>query len=109
MAVPLRSLVLALSTCALALGVAACGGEDEKTPADVPPDAIALIGDDEIAKKDFDELITRAEQSYEQQKRPFPKPGTPEYDQLKDRAVSFLVQQYEFRKEADEMGIEVTD
>ena len=106
---PLRSLVLLLLICALALGVVACGGEDEPSPADVPPDAIALIGEDEIPKADFDELMDRAKASYEQQKRPFPKPGSAEYDQLKDRAVSYLVQRYEFRKEAEEMGIEVTD
>ncbi len=109
MVVPLRSLILLLVTCAFALGAAACGGEDARSPADVPPDAIALIGEDEIPKSEFDELIARAKTSYEQQKRPFPKAGTPEYDQLKDRAVSYLVQRYEFREEAEELGIEVTD
>lgn len=95
--------------CASALGVAACGGDDARSPADVPPDAIALLGDDEIPKAEFDELMDRAKTSYKQQTRPFPKAGTPEYDQLKDRAVSYLVQRYEFRKEAQELGIEVTD
>lgn len=109
MVVPLRSLALLLVTCAFALGVAACGGDDARSPADVPPDAIALVGDDEIPKAEFDELMERAKTSYKQQKRPFPKAGTPEYDQLKDRAVSYLVQRYEFRKEAQELGIEVTD
>ncbi len=38
--------LLALGACsALALGAAACGGDDQKTPEDVPPDAIALVGD----------------------------------------------------------------
>ena len=109
MVVPLRSLVVLLVTCAFALGAAACGGDDTTSPADVPPDAIALVGDEEIPRADFDELINRAKTSYKQQKRPFPKAGTPEYDQLKDRAVSYLVQRYEFRKEAEELGIEVTD
>ena len=109
MVAPLRRLVALLLTCALTVAVSACGGDDEKTSADVPPGAIALVGDDEISKGDFDELMKRAEQSYKQQKRPFPKAGTPEYDQLKDRAVSYLVQQYEFREEAKELEIEVTD
>ena len=109
MVVPPRSLAVLLVTCALALGVAACGGDDATSPADVPPDAIALIGDDEVPKSDFDELLERAKTSYKQQKRPFPKAGTPEYDQLKDRAVSYLIQRYEFRKEAEELGIVVTD
>jgi foldase protein PrsA len=109
MVVPLRSPVVLLVAFAFALGGAACGGDDAKSPADVPPDAIALVGDDKIAKADFDELLERAKTSYKQQKRPFPKAGTPEYDQLKDRAVSYLVQRYEFREEADELGISVTD
>ncbi|MBW3592293.1 MAG: peptidyl-prolyl cis-trans isomerase [Actinobacteria bacterium] len=109
MVVPLRSLILLLVTCAFALGAAACGGGDEQSSADVPPEAIALVGEEEIPKSEFDELIERAKTSYKQQKRPFPKAGTPEYDELKDRAVSYLVQRYEFREEAEELGIEVTD
>ena len=106
---PRRNLVLLLAAGAFALGAGACGGEDKKTAKDVPVDAIALLGDDKIPKSEFDELMKRAETSYKAQKRPFPKPGTKEYEDLKDRAVSFLVQRYEFRKEAEEMGIEVSD
>ena len=109
MRLSLRTLVLFFSTCALALGLAACGGDEKKSSEDVPPDAIALIGDDEVPKSEFDELMKRAEKSYKAQKRPFPKPGSKEYEDLKDRAVSFLVQRYQFRKEAEEMGVEASD
>ena len=94
---------------AFALGAAACGGDDEKTAQDVPSDAIALVGDTEVPRAEFDDLLERAEASYKANKRPFPKPGTPEYQDLKTRAVAFLVQRYQFRAEAEELGVEVTD
>jgi foldase protein PrsA len=105
----LRRCVLLACVSALALATAACGSEEKKTAEDVPPDAIALLGDTEIPRADFDELMARAKKSYESQKRPFPKAGTPEYQDLKGRAVAFLVQRYEFRAEAEELGVEVTD
>jgi foldase protein PrsA len=109
MLAPLRSAVIVLATCALALGVAACGGDEKKSSQDVPPDAIAVIGNDEIPKTEFDDLIERAKKSYKEQKRPFPKPGTKEYNELKDRAVTYLVQRYEFRKAAEDMDIGASD
>ncbi|MBD0289782.1 MAG: peptidyl-prolyl cis-trans isomerase [Thermoleophilia bacterium] len=101
--------MLLLAVCAVALVAAGCGGDDEKTPEDVPADAIALLGDTPVPRTDFDTILQRAEESYKQQKRPFPKPGTPEYQDLKTRAVQFLVQKYEFRAEAEELGVKVTD
>ncbi len=95
--------------CALPLMAAACGGEDERTAADVPAEAIALVGDAEIPRAEFDALLERAERSYKTSNRPFPKVGTPEYQDLKTRAVAFLVQRYQFRAEAEELGIEVAD
>jgi len=98
-----------LALCALVLGLAACGGDEKRTAADVPADAIALLGDTEVPRSEFDALMKRAEQSYKAQKRDFPKNGTPEYQDLRTRAVSFLVQRYQFRSEAEELGVEVSD
>jgi foldase protein PrsA len=72
-------------------------------------DAIALVGDQEVPKAEYDALLDRAKQSYKAQKRPFPKVGSPEYNDLKGRAVQFLVQRYEFRNEAENLGVKVTD
>jgi foldase protein PrsA len=100
----------ALVASALALVLAGCGGGDEKkTPEDVPPDAIALVGDDPIPKAELEELMDQAEQGYKAQKRPFPKPGTPEYENLRGQAIAYLVQRSQYEQEAEEMGIEVTD
>ena len=106
---PPRRSALFIVTCALALPLAACGGDEKKTAKDVPPDAIALIGDTKVPKAEFDALIARAKSAYKAQKRPFPEPGSREYQDLKTRAVAFLVQRYEYRTEAEEMGIEVRD
>jgi parvulin-like peptidyl-prolyl isomerase len=107
---PLRTTLTLFFACALAVGVAACGGgSDTKTAEDVPVDAIALVGDQEVPKAEYDALLDRAEQSYKAQKRPFPKVGSPEYNDLKGRAVQFLVQRYEFRSEAENLGVKVTD
>jgi len=107
---PLRTTLTLFFACALAVGLAACGGgSDTKTAEDVPVDAIALIGDQEVPKAEYDALLGRAKQSYKAQKRPFPKVGSPEYNDLKVRAVQFLVQRYQFRSEAENLGVKVTD
>ena len=108
---PLRKFVVLLAVCALALGAAACGGgsDGSATPADVPPDAIALVNGTAVPKDDFDSLMDQVKSGYEQQGRKFPKVGTPEYQTLKSQAVTYLVQRYEYRREAQALGIEVTD
>src|SRR2546430_11702442 len=53
--------------------------------------------------------MDRAKKSYQSQKRPFPKPGSTEYEQLKRQAVTFLIQRAEFEQEAEGMGTNITD
>jgi foldase protein PrsA len=107
---PLRTTLTLFFACALVIGLAACGGSpDEKTVEDVPVDAIALVGEKEVPKAEYDALLDRAKKSYQAQKRPFPKVGSPEYNDLKVRAVQFLVQRYEYRSEAESLGVKVTD
>jgi parvulin-like peptidyl-prolyl isomerase len=101
-----RAAMLALAALVLALTVAACGDDGQ---AEVPADAIAVVGDTEIPKAEFDELMARAEKSYENNKRDFPAVGTPEYQDLKGRAVAFLVQRYRFQQAADERDVSVSD
>jgi parvulin-like peptidyl-prolyl isomerase len=111
MGLPLRNILLLIAVCAVAATASACGGgdDDQRTAEDVPPDAIALVDETSIPRAEFDELMKRAEANYKAQKRPFPKVGTPEYQDLKTRAVAFLVQRYQMRAEADELGVKVTD
>src|SRR5918996_281772 len=80
------ALLVALLLVLLAAG---CGGDEEES---VPGDAIAVVSGNEIAKTEFDGLISQAKKSYKAQKRTFPKVGTAEYNVLKNQAVQFLVQ-----------------
>src|SRR6185312_6355939 len=100
-----RSLMLAAAALAVLTVVAAgCGGTDE-----VPPDAVAVVDGTPISKSTLDELLTRTKKTYAAQKRQFPKAGTPEYQSLQTQAVAFLVQRAEYAREADKLGVKVTD
>ncbi|HEX2292099.1 MAG TPA: peptidylprolyl isomerase [Gaiellaceae bacterium] len=100
----LSIVILALAVPLLAI---ACGGDGDSDS--VPADSVAVVGDTAIPKSEFDDLITYAKRSYDAQKRPFPKVGTPEYVQLRDQAMRFLVQRTQFEVKADELDIDVSD
>src|SRR6188472_2197234 len=100
-----RSLMLAAAALAVLTVVAAgCGDTDE-----VPQDAVAVVDGTPISKSTLDELLTRTKKTYAAQKRQFPKAGTSEYQALQTQAVAFLVQRAEYAREADKLGVKVTD
>jgi parvulin-like peptidyl-prolyl isomerase len=100
-----RTLLFAALTLAL---VAPACGEDE-APKSVPAGAIAVVGDKEIPRAEFDRLIKQAQTSYKAQGQEFPQTGSPEYNNLKDAIVRNLVERAEFELEAEELGIKVGD
>ena len=69
----------------------------------------AVVGSTQVSKEKFQELMARAEKSYDAQKRQFPKPGSTEYEQLKGQAITFLVQQAEVEEQAESMGVDIDD
>ena len=95
---------LALLGSAFVLVSAACGGSEG-----VPGDAVAVVDGTAIPRSALDELIAQARKTYEAQDQDFPKAGTPEYQNVQTQYVKYLVQLEEFDKEADELGIEVTE
>ena len=100
-----RSLMLAAAALAVLTVVAAgCGDTDE-----VPSDAVAVVDGTPITKATLDDLLTRTKKTYATQKRQFPKAGTSEYQSLQTQAVAFLVQRQEYAREADKLGVKVTD
>ena len=100
-----RSLMLAAAALAVLTVVAAgCGDTDE-----VPQDAVAVVDGTPISKSTLDELLTRTKKTYAAQKRQFPKAGTQEYQSLQTQAVAFLVQRQEYAREADKLGVKITD
>jgi parvulin-like peptidyl-prolyl isomerase len=100
---------LPLSLCALMLAfafvLAGCAGGDDKVPAD----AVAVVDGKEVARSDYNALLTQAKKSYKNQKRDFPKAGSQEFQTLKNQAVQFLVQRVQFEQEAEALDVEITD
>ena len=97
---------------ALALGIAAvgCGGDDDEgASADVPADAIAVVGDRAIPKSEYDRLLSQAQKTYEAREQEFPEAGTPEFAQLRNAIVTSLVEQAQFEIAAEELDITITD
>jgi foldase protein PrsA len=97
---------LLLTVCVLVLVAAGCGGT---STANLSANDAAVVGSEPVTKDQFQSLMDRAQKSYVSQKRPFPKPGSTEYEQLKGQAVTFLIQRAEFEQEAGAMGIKITD
>jgi parvulin-like peptidyl-prolyl isomerase len=95
-----------LGFASLAFLAAACGGT---TSATLGSGDVAVVGNQQISKDQFHQLMDRAQKSYVAQKRPFPKPGSTEYEQLKGQAITFLVQQAEVEAQAKKLGIDITD
>jgi parvulin-like peptidyl-prolyl isomerase len=96
---------------ALAVAAAGCGGDggDDGTDIEVPADAIAVVGDHEITKAEYDRLLASAEKTYEAREQEFPAAGTPEFAQLRNAIVNSLVEQAQFEIAAEELDVTVTD
>jgi parvulin-like peptidyl-prolyl isomerase len=100
-----------LAALALAVAAAGCGGGDgeDGTDIEVPADAIAVVGDREITKAEYDRLLASAEKTYEAREQEFPAAGTPEFAQLRNAIVRSLVEQAQFEIAAEELDVTVSD
>src|SRR5205809_2646040 len=67
---------------------------------------VAVVGKTHISKTDYDTLLAQAKRSLG---KTFPKQGTAEYESIKSKAVTLLVQQAERAERASSEGIKVTD
>lgn len=95
---------LALTLVVLALLVAGCGGGSGS----VSPAAVAKVGSTEITKSTLNALLNVAFARYKATKQPVPKVGTAAYTQIRDQAVTFLVQEEELQQEADKLNVSVS-
>jgi len=100
-----RLLSLSLSL-ALVATLAACGGGS--SPGNVPNSAVAQVGSTPITKANFNALMAVGFARYKASKQPVPKVGTAAYTQLRDQAITYLVQQEELQQEAQKLGVTVT-
>jgi SurA N-terminal domain len=99
-----RMLVLPVAAAVL-FGASACGSDSSN----VPSDAIAVVGEQTVAKADLDRLVAQARANSNESRRPFPKPGTPQYSQIREQLVQFLVRRAQLAVEAEARGIEISD
>jgi foldase protein PrsA len=100
-----RLLLAPLCLAAVAALAAGCGGSSTGS---VSADSIAVVGGTKISKTTFDELVKVGLANYKAHGQTAPKVGTPQYTQLKDSAVKYLVQQEELQQEGQKMGVTVT-
>ena len=100
-----RAPFLALTVAVLAVFAAGCGGGGNGS---VPSDAVAKVGSTPISKSTLTALMNVAFARYKAQKQPVPKVGTTQYSQLRDQAVTFLVQEEELTQEGKKLGVMVT-
>jgi peptidyl-prolyl cis-trans isomerase C len=84
---------------------AGCGSENQSVGAN----DVAVVGDRSITKEEFDQLIDRARDNYENQNQEFPAAGTPQYVALRRQAMQFLVQREQFEQKAEELGLSISE
>ena len=101
-----RRTFLAGPALVVVLLLAACGGGGT---ASLGSKDIMVVGSQQVTKAQLDALIAQSKKSYEAAKRPFPKPGTSQYNALQSQAVTYLLQHAEYTEKAKEMGIHVSD
>jgi foldase protein PrsA len=100
-------LIPAAAVLLLALAVAGCGGGGSS--AKLESSDVAVVGQSQISRTQFDDLMATAQASFKQQGRAFPKQGTTEYATIKSQAVTLLVQQAEREEKAKDLGITISD
>jgi foldase protein PrsA len=105
-----RFLLLPLAALAAAAGLAACGGGSSSSNGSVPSDSVAVVGDQQISRDEFNAMLESTKKSWQQQKRTFPKPGTTQYVAVQNQIMQYLVQRTEFEEKAkSDLGITISD
>lgn len=98
------SLIAALFAVAALLVTTACGGDSG-----VPEGAVAVVNGTEIPKSELDRLMARTKKGFVAQKQEFPQAGTPEFQNLQQTNLVFLVQREQLQQAADELGVDATE
>ncbi len=96
----------ALAVCSVAIAAlaAGCGGSGSS----VPKGDVAVVDGQQVPQSDLDALIAQTRRQAELNKTTFPKKDSPEYKQLLQRAVTYLVQKVEVEQEAKRQHVTVT-
>lgn len=100
----MRHAFILLIAAAALVGATGCSGSDG-----VPKDAIAVVGGEAVEKEELDRLLEQSRANAKQTRRPFPKEGTPQYRQIRDQLVQYLVRRAQLAAAAEERDIEISD
>ena len=94
---------LAVVTAAM---LSACGTKAKVT---VPPNAIAVVGDQVVLRSEFDYYLAQAKTYYAQAHKTFPAIGSTAYESIRSSIVTPLVMTAAIDQQAANMGVKVTD
>jgi foldase protein PrsA len=103
----MRRLSLLLLVAPLVLLAASCGGGGGSSS--ISKDDAAVVAGDHITRATLDRRMHEAKCSYDLQKRPFPKAGSPEYQAIQTQILQNLVQRSEIGQKAPGLKATVTD
>ena len=90
-----------------ALLAASCGGGGGSSS--ISTKDVAVVGGEHITRADLDSRVRQAKCSYDLQKRPFPKPGSTEYQAIQAQILQSLVQRTELQQRAPKLDVSVSD
>ena len=98
-----------LGLAAAGLVAAGCGGDQSSSGSSVSSDSVAAVGDVQITKADFQQLMTQAQTQMKASGMTVPKAGTPTYDHYVAQIVQYMVQEQVVAQSAKDLGVSVTD
>jgi foldase protein PrsA len=103
-------LIAALALAGLiAAGLLAAGCSSDGDSADVPSDAVATVGDVQVTKADFQQLMKQAAIQMKSSGMTVPTEGSSGYDHYVAQIVQYMVQDEVITQSAEELGVSVTD
>jgi hypothetical protein len=103
-------LIAALALAGLiAAGLLVAGCSSDGDSADVPSDAVATVGDVQVTKADFEQLMKQAAIQMKSSGMTVPTEGSSGYDHYVAQIVQYMVQDEVITQSAAELGVSVTD
>jgi foldase protein PrsA len=99
-----RLFVLPIAAAALS-GAAGCALDS----GGMPSNAIAVVGEQTVTKSELDRVLDQARANARDTSRPFPKPGTAQYRQMREQVVQYLVRRAQLAAEAEARDIKISD
>jgi parvulin-like peptidyl-prolyl isomerase len=97
-----------IATAALAIGLlagfAGCGG-GTKSASGVPSSVAAVVGNERISKAELASQIAITRRQYAVKKMSFPNPGAQDFIVIRDKALTYLVQESELDQKLHALGV----